>query len=89
MVFSNVDEELEKLNKIKEIVEEVNFFQIDKMFAGVEDIMRIFDCSERRAREFLNLDGLNIVKLGHDPYVNIFVLNEFTQQRIVMAEMKK
>lgn len=89
MVFSNVDEELEKLNTLKESIEEIKSLQIDKMFAGVKDIMRIFDCSERRAREFLNLDGLNIVKLGHDPYVNIFVLNEFTQQRIVMAEMKK
>ncbi len=89
MVFSNVDEELEKLNKIKEMVEEINFLEAEKMFLGVKDIMHIFECSERRAREFLNLDGLNVVKLGHDPKVNIFVLNEFTQQRIVMAEIKK
>lgn len=86
MLFSNADEELEKLKLLKEEIDKINEIEVDKLFVGVDDIARIFQCSERRAREFMNLPGLNIVKLGSKPFVNINSLNEFTQQRIVMAE---
>jgi len=89
MLFSNADEELQKLKTLKAEIEEINALQIDKLFVTVEDIQRIFGCCERRAREFMNLPGLNVVKLGKEPLVNINVLNEFTQQRIVLSEMKK
>ena len=85
MVFSNADEELEKLKLLKEEIDSINEIELEKLFVSVEDISRIFQCSERRAREFINSIDC-IVKLGSKPYVNINVLNEFTKQRIVMLE---
>ncbi len=86
MVFSNADEELKKLELLKEEIEKINSLEVDKLFVSVDDIARIFQCSDRRAREFMNLPGLQVVKLGSKPFVNINVLNEFTKQRIVMSE---
>ncbi len=42
LLFSNADEELEKLKVIKQEIEEINTLELDKMFVGVEDIQRVF-----------------------------------------------
>ena len=89
MLFSNADEELEKLKLIKQEIEEINTLELDKMFVGVEDIQKTFGCCKRRAQDFFKLPGLEIIKIGNDPYVNIWVLYEFTKQRIVFSEMNK
>lgn len=89
LLFSNADEELEKLKILKQEIEEINKLELSKMFVGVEDIQKTFGCCKRRAQDFFKLPGLEVIKLGSEPYVNIGVLYEFTKQRIVMSEINK
>lgn len=86
MVFSNADEELEKLKQLKNVIDEVNKIEIDKLFIGKEQLAKALGCSERAAGEFMNSPGFPLLKIGGKPMVNIFALNEYTQQRIVLAE---
>jgi len=89
MVFSNTDEELEKIKMLKEQIESFNKIEADKMFLGVKKLAEMLECSERSAREFMDLPGFPLLKIGNKPMVNVFALNEFTQQRIVMSEITK
>lgn len=86
MVFSNADEELERLKEVKKAVDEINHIEADKLFLSKEELAKLLKCSERAAGEFMNLPGFPLVKIGKVPMVNIFALNEFTQNRIVLNE---
>ena len=89
MVFSNTDEELERMRLLKEEIEQWNEIEADKLFLGVKKLAEMLECSERSAREFMDLPGFPLLKIGNKPKVNVFALNEFTQQRIVMSEITK
>lgn len=89
MIFSNVDEEIEKLKMVKELVNEINSIECKKMFVSREQLAEVFGCSVRAAGEFMNENGFPLIKIGGKSFVNIFALNEFTQQRIVLAEERK
>ncbi|MCM1286641.1 MAG: hypothetical protein NC227_10855 [Bacteroides sp.] len=86
MIFSNTDEELEKLKQLKNVIDEVNSLEIDKLFVSKEKLAKALGCSERAAGEFMNSPGFPLLKIGGKPMVNIFALNEYTQQRIVLSE---
>ena len=89
MVFSNVDEEMEKLINLKEIVEQINEVNIENLFVSKEQLATALGCSVRAAGEFMNSPGFPLIKIGSKSMVNIFALNDFTQQRIVLAEERK
>lgn len=89
MIFSNVDEEIEKLNEIKKLCESINTLEADKLFIGKAQLAEMLNCSERAAGEFMNLPGFPVIKIGSSPMVNVFALCDFTRQRIVLSEMKK
>lgn len=86
MIFSNADEELEKLKQLKKVIDEVNSLEINKLFVSKEQLAKALGCSERAAGEFMNSSGFPLLKIGGKPMVNIFALNEYTQQRIVLSE---
>lgn len=93
MIFENVNTELEKLkatvDEIEKSTENINRMEVDKLFLTKEQLAKLLNCSERAAGEFMNLPGFPLIKVGGTSMVNVFALNEFTQQRLVMAEMKK
>lgn len=86
MIFSNADEELEKLKQLKTVIDDVNNLELDKLFVSKEQLAKALGCSERAAGEFMNSPGFPLLKIGGKPMVNIFALNEYTQQRIVLSE---
>lgn len=89
MVFYNIDDEIEKLKKLKELTDNINTIEIEKMFISKEQLAKIFGCSVRTAGEFMNNPDFPLIKIGNKPMVNVFALNEYTQQRLVFAEQKK
>lgn len=89
MVFSNADEEIKKYEKIKELCKEINTVEADKLFLSKEQLASLFGCSVRAAGEFMNSPGFPLIKIGGKSLVNIFALNEYTQQRIIVTEGKR
>lgn len=89
MVFSNADEEIKKYEKIKELCEEINTVEADKLFLTKEQLASLFGCSVRAAGEFMNAPGFPLLKIGGKSLVNIFALNKYTQQRIIVTEVKR
>lgn len=86
MIFSNADEELDKLKQVLEMTKEINAIEAKKLFLSKKDIAELLECSERAAGELMNLPEFPLVKIGKTPMVNIFAFNEFTQNRIVLNE---
>ena len=89
MVFSNVEEEIKKCETLKTLCEEINGIEANKLFINKEQLAELFGCSIRAAGEFMNLPGFPLIKIGGKSLVNIFALNDFTQQRIVLQENKR
>lgn len=87
--FSNIDEELEKMNKLLELAEQFNGISVDKLFVGVKDIARALECSEQAASRFMNAADFPLIKIGKTPKVNVLELAEYTRQRIVMQEVRR
>ncbi len=88
MVYSNADEEIKKYEKIKALCEEINSVEADKLFLNKEQLAELFGCSIRAAGEFMNAPGFPLIKIGGKSLVNIFALNEYTQQRVIVSEVK-
>ena len=88
MVFSNADEEIQKLEKVKAISEEINAIEVKNIFISKEQLAELFGCSIRAAGEFMNAPGFPLLKIGGKSFVNVFALNEYTQQRIIVSEGK-
>ncbi len=86
MVFSNVDEEIEKLKKVKELVNEINGIDYKKLFVSKEQLAEVFGCSVRAAGEFMNEKGFPLTKIGGKSMVNIFALDEYTRVRREVRE---
>ncbi len=86
MVFSNADEEMKKIKELKSAIDEINSIEIDKLFISKEQLAEALGCSNRAAGEFMNSPGFPLLKIGGKPMVNVFALNEYTQQRIVLSE---
>lgn len=88
-VCSNIDEEIEKMNKLHELAKQFNEINIDNLFVGAEDIARVLGCSAEAASRFMNLPDFPLIKIGKVPKVNVIELAEYTRQRIVMKETRK
>ena len=89
MVFSNVDEEIEKLKKFNEMSKNFNAMEVDKMYISKEQLAEIFQCSSRAAGEFMNSPGFPLIKIGGKSFVNVFALDDYTRTRRVISESKR
>ena len=77
---SNIDEEIEKLNKYKKTLEDINKIPIDidisKAVLTMEQVAEMLHCSERAAREALQSEGAPLVTVGRKPLISVTALYE-------------
>ena len=80
-INSNIDEELEKFEQLKELINELNNANVEeeKIFVDMEYIAKLCKCSERRAREVIEKHGIPQIRLGKKPVVNILAFIEYTK----------
>lgn len=86
MFVSNADEELRMLKQAKAAGEEINKIEADKLFIDKKQLAQIWGCSEKTVARLMNESDFPLLKLGNRMLVNVFALNEYTQQRIILSE---
>ena len=89
MIQNEYEKELERLEKLKHLVDEINSIEIETLFVSQKKLAQVLGCSERAAGELMHSPGFPLIKVGGKAMVNIFALNEYTQHRVVLSEMKK
>lgn len=88
IISHNYEKEAEMLKNLKELADEVNSVEIEKLFVNSEQLAKALGCSERRAKELMRSPGFPSINLGASPVVNIFALAEFTKNRIEYNDIK-
>lgn len=89
IISHNYEEEAEMLKKLKELADEVNAVELDKLFVNSEQVAKALGCCERRARELMRSPGFPSINLGATPVVNIFALADYTRERIEYNDLKR
>ena len=86
MLISNADEELNMIKKAQEAGKELNKIEVDKLFIDKKQLAQVCGCSEKVAGRLMNEKDFPLIKLGNRMLVNVFALNEYTQQRIILSD---
>ncbi|MCI9642264.1 MAG: hypothetical protein HFJ98_05675 [Eubacterium sp.] len=77
-ITSNIDEELEKLNKYKKLIEEINNIPMDidiaKAVLTMDQVGKILHCSKRYAKQALEAEGAPMIKVGKTPLITATAL---------------
>lgn len=80
---SNIDEELEKLERLFNLYSQINNMQEAQDYLTAEDIAKIMGCTIVAAREYMNRPDFPLIRCGKGLKVNRLAFLAYNQQRRV------
>ncbi len=82
-INSNIDEELEKAERLLNLYSQINNIQEAEDYLTAEDIAKIMNCTIVAARDYMNRPDFPLIRCGKGLKVNRLAFLAYNQQRRV------